>query len=68
VTCEECGAGFTPGNYSKRARFCSAACRYRKRDRERYARDPEGERAKSRAYYAANRERVLARMKARAAS
>jgi hypothetical protein len=37
-------------------------CRYRKRDRLKYEADPEGERAKSRAYYAANRERIIARV------
>jgi hypothetical protein len=47
------------------AQFCSSRCRYRFRDRRKYAEDPEGERAGSRAYYAANRERVLAKAAAK---
>jgi len=44
---------------------CSDRCRYRHRDRLRYKANPEGERAKSRRYYRANRERVIARVTAR---
>jgi hypothetical protein len=47
----------------KQARFCSASCRYRARDRARYEEDPESVLAKSRAYYEKNRDRVLLRMK-----
>jgi hypothetical protein len=43
----------------------SDRCRYRNRDRLKHAADPEGERAKSRRYYGANRERVIARVTAR---
>jgi hypothetical protein len=39
--------------------FCSPRCRLKFRDARRYAEDPEGQRAKARAYYAENRERVL---------
>jgi hypothetical protein len=42
-------------------RFCTDRCRYRHRDRHR---DPEAERERSRLYNAANRERVIARVKA----
>lgn len=59
--CEECGAEFE-GRVRRGTKFCSDRCRYRHRDRQRYAADPEGERAKSRRYYAANRERVIARV------
>jgi hypothetical protein len=44
--------------------FCSVQHRTKFRDRRRYAEDPEGQRAKARAYYAANRERLLAKSKA----
>lgn len=56
--CAECGAGLTRWQRAS-AHFCSPQCRYRFRDRRRYAEDPEGARARARAYYAANRERVL---------
>jgi ssDNA-binding Zn-finger/Zn-ribbon topoisomerase 1 len=69
LTCEECGQPFTDMKEGRRGRrFCSPKCRYRNRDRRRYEADPEGERAKSRAYYAANRERVIARVIARQAA
>ena len=47
------------------AQFCKPRCRYRFRDRRRYAEDAESIRARSRAYYAANRERVLAKAAAK---
>src|SRR5687768_11780653 len=56
--CKECGGEFTPVRANHV--FCSYACQYRQRDRQRYAADPEAERAKSRAYYAANREKKIA--------
>jgi hypothetical protein len=62
--CEECGIEFE-GRVRRGTKFCGDRCRYRHRDRLRYAADPEGERAKSRAYYARNRERVIARLTAR---
>jgi len=66
--CEECGGEFENLKDTRASkRFCSDKCRYRHRDRLRYERDPEGERARGRAYYAANREQVLARLRARAA-
>lgn len=60
VTCGECG-GAIEFNRSRTSVtvFCSPKCRYKARDRARYAADPEGARAKARAYYWANRERVL---------
>ena len=63
-TCLECGAELS---WSERPKsdFCSDAHSRRYRDRLRYQADPEAQRAKSRAYYAANRERVIARVKAR---
>ena len=62
--CAECGV---PLEQWQRAlvQFCSPRCRYRFRDRRKYAEDPEGQRAKGRAYYWANRERVLAKAAAR---
>jgi len=42
-------------------KFWSDRCRYRHRDRVKYGADPQGERAKSRRYYAANRDAVIAR-------
>jgi hypothetical protein len=62
-TCLECGADL---HWCERPRsdFCSAPCSRRYRDRLRYQADPEAARAKSRANYAANRERVLERVKA----
>jgi endogenous inhibitor of DNA gyrase (YacG/DUF329 family) len=41
------------------AQFCSPKCRYRFRDRRRYAENTEERRARSRAYYWQNREAVL---------
>jgi hypothetical protein len=63
LACEECAQPFEDLRNSRRGRrFCSSKCRYRHRDRRRYELDPEGEREKSRRYYAANRERVIARV------
>ena len=42
-----------------RSPFCSPRCRYRFRDRRKYAANPERERERSRAYYWRNREAVL---------
>ena len=64
--CEECGGRIE--HYGERrttSRFCSLKCRYKKRDRARYAADPEGMRARARAYYWANREAVLEKAAAR---
>lgn len=58
--CAECGTELTRWQRASAA-FCSAKCRYRFRDRRRYAENPERERAKARAYYWANREEVLDR-------
>lgn len=66
LACEECGKEFEDLRRCRRGkRFCSDRCRYRHRDRAKYVADPEHERAKSRAYYARNRERVIARVTAR---
>ena len=46
--------------------FCSAAHRQVFKDRRRYWPDPDGEREKSRRYYEPNREKVLAKARARA--
>ena len=66
VLCEECG-GEIPYSRDRKTttRHCSDKCRYRARDRRRYAVDPEVARARSRAYYWANRERVLERAAAK---
>jgi hypothetical protein len=67
MTCEECGQEIPNMRFARASkRFCTDRCRYRHRDRLRYERDPEGERARSRTYYAKNRGQV-ARMRARAA-
>ena len=63
-TCLECGAELHWRERPK-SEFCSDAHSRRYRDRLRYQADPEAQRAKSRAYYAKNRERVLERVKAK---
>lgn len=55
--CEECGGLVV--SKSGKARFCTAKCRYRDRDRRRYAADPDGERTRSLQRYVANREHRL---------
>jgi hypothetical protein len=55
--CEECGGQLGPSHRGN-TRYCSPKCRYKARDR---AKNPEAERARSRAYYAANREAILAK-------
>jgi hypothetical protein len=45
--------------------FCSPTCRYRFRDRRKHQVHGDRERARSRAHYAANRERVLAKASAK---
>src|SRR5688572_27050525 len=64
--CEECG-GEIPYSRGRKTttQYCSDKCRYKSRDRARYAADPEGARARARAYYAANREKVLEKAGAR---
>lgn len=62
--CAECGVDRDYRQHP-RSLFCSDKCRYKFRWRRRYAADPEGERAKSRDYYWANRERVLEKAAAR---
>ena len=62
--CAECGVEFERWQWAS-SLFCSPQHRVRFRDRRRYAEDPERERAKSRAYYAANRDVVLAKAAAR---
>jgi hypothetical protein len=64
LVCAECGTELTRWQRAS-AHFCKPQCRYRFRDRRRYAEDPEGARARARAYYAANREKVLERAAAR---
>jgi hypothetical protein len=61
--CLECGADLYWG-VRFRSEYCSSTCSKRHRDRLRYQADPEAQRAKSRAYYAANRERIIERVKA----
>jgi hypothetical protein len=56
--CAECDVELDH-RVSPRSAFCSPKCRYRFRDRRKYAADPEAQRARARAYYAENRERVL---------
>jgi hypothetical protein len=62
--CLECGEPILRRNRPKSA-FCSEKCSHRARDRRKYEADPEAARAKSRAYYAKNRERVIARVQRR---
>jgi hypothetical protein len=70
TTCEECGEEivFSRSRRTSRRLFCSDKRRYRDRDRRRYEADPEGQREKSRRYYALNREKVLAKAAARRAT
>ena len=56
--CAECG-GDLDWRSVPRSAFCSPRCRYRWRDRRKYAENPERERERSRAYYWRNREAVL---------
>jgi CDGSH-type Zn-finger protein len=66
VICEECGREVENLRFTRRSkRFCSDKCRYRRRDRLRYERDPEGARLRSKRYYAQNREQVLAKAAAK---
>ena len=63
-TCAVCG---TDLHYRQtpRSGFCSKAHYYKWRDARRYAEDPEGQRERGRAYYWANREKVLEKAAAR---
>lgn len=63
-SCAWCGG---PLSYRLRvtATFCSPRCGSRFRERRRYAKDPERERARVRPYYAAHREDVLDRAAAK---
>jgi predicted amidophosphoribosyltransferase len=56
MICSSCGND--TGNVHYYCRECN-----RKQMRERRARDPEAQKAKQRAYYARQRERILARLK-----
>jgi hypothetical protein len=60
--CAECGSELPRGRRGRK--FCSPKCRYRFRDRIRYATNPEPIRARAKAWYWANHERALARDKA----
>ena len=62
--CAECGVELDRWQRAS-VQFCSPRCRYRFRDRRRYAENPEAIRERSRRYYAANREAVLAKAAAR---
>lgn len=57
-TCAECGCDITYVS-SPRSGFCCETHYYAFRDRRRYWSDPEGQRERARAYYWANREKVL---------
>lgn len=63
--CPECGVELEHWDRSMGARFCSTKHRYAFRDARKYAEDPEGQRARSRAYYLANRERILGKAAAK---
>jgi endogenous inhibitor of DNA gyrase (YacG/DUF329 family) len=62
--CAECGVDLHH-ELVPRSAFCSDRCRYRFRDRRRYVENPEGERERSRRYYAEHREAVLGRAAAK---
>jgi hypothetical protein len=64
--CAECGAHMD-FRAVLRSAFCSDPCRYRFRDRRRYAENPEEQRERARRYYSDNREAVLARAAAKRA-
>lgn len=57
-TCAVCGVDLDHREIP-RSGFCSLKHYYRWRDARRYAEDPDGQRERSRAYYWANREKVL---------
>jgi len=63
--CAECQQPFAARG---RGRYGSDRCRYKRRDRLDYQRDPEGERAKALTYYRTHREQVLAKAAARTAA
>jgi hypothetical protein len=65
--CAECGSHLDH-HLVPRSPFCGPRCRYRFRDRRRYAEDPEAQREKARRYYLENREAVLARAAERRAA
>jgi hypothetical protein len=62
--CAECGADLHHVLVPRSA-FCSEKHRYAFRDRRRYLENAEGERERSRRYYAENREAVLGRAAAK---
>ena len=63
-TCAVCGTDLHH-RQTPRSGFCSKAHYYKWRDARRYAEDPEGQRERGRAYYWANREKVLEKAAAR---
>jgi len=66
VACVECGGEIPYSRDGKTTvQFCSAKCRYKARDRKRYAENPERERERSRRYYLEHREQVLERAAAK---
>ena len=62
--CAECSSPLERWQWASSS-FCSPKCRYRFRDRRRYAENPEAARERARAYYRANREAVLEKAAAR---
>ena len=63
-TCAVCGVDLNHRT-TPRSGFCTPKHWYAFRDRRRYAEDPETQRERSRAYYWANREKVLEKAAAR---
>ena len=63
-TCAVCGIELHY-RVTPRSGFCSPKHYYKWRDARRYAEDPEGQRERARAYYRANREKVLEKAAAR---
>jgi hypothetical protein len=60
VTCIECGGDLPYFRDRKSSKeYCSPKCRYKARDRARYAANPDRERERSRRYYAEHREEIL---------
>ena len=65
-TCAVCGVDLDY-RQTPRSGFCSSKHYYKWRDARRYAADPEGQRERARAYYRANREKVLEKAAAKRA-
>jgi hypothetical protein len=65
IQCAECGQPFQRKKRGRPAKFCSARCCYRHRDRRDYERNPDAERERARRYYWNHRDQVRAKAAAK---